>query len=82
MKKINTFPDGQGGYHLTQNKHLAKQSIVDYMSPVHHPITKKSTVQKVFEISQAATKYMGQNDNLTTVSFDLAVAREAYDVLW
>ncbi|MES9879418.1 MAG: hypothetical protein ABW185_00870 [Sedimenticola sp.] len=50
------------------------------MAPVNHPITENATVQHVLKLSQAASKEVGQQH--TIVTFDLAVARKAYSIIW
>lgn len=55
-------------------------SIVDYMEPLSQPITQNSTVQEVLKISQKASRAVGQQ--FTLVTFDLAVAKMAYSLVW
>lgn len=55
-------------------------STVDYMEPLIHPITEHSTVQEVVRISQEASRAVGQN--VTFITFDLAVAKMAYALVW
>ena len=54
-----------------------KQSTVDCIAPIHHPITDNSTVQHVLKASQAAIREVRQDEALVT--FDLAVSRKAYN---
>ena len=55
-------------------------SVVDYMAPLNHPITEYSTVQEVLNISQKGSKDLQQK--YTFVTFDLAVAKMAYSLVW
>lgn len=55
-------------------------SIVEYMPVINAPITESATVQKVLQISLEATQDLGQP--YTFVTFDLAVAKKAYDIVW
>ena len=53
---------------------------VDYMPPVFTPITENSTVQHILKLSKAASDEVGQE--YTIVTFDLAVAKKAYAIVW
>ena len=55
-------------------------SIVDYMKPLSQPITDYATVQEVLTISQKASKDLQQK--FTFITFDLAVAKTAYALVW
>ena len=55
-------------------------STVDYMASVLFPITENATVQHVLEVSQRATENVGQE--FTVVTFDLGVARKAFNIVW
>ena len=59
------------------NKH---SSIVDYMEPLSQHIPQNSTVQEVLKLSQKASREVGQQ--FTFVTFDLAVAKMAYSLVW
>ena len=50
------------------------------MPPLQASINKPSTVQKVLEISEAATREVGQE--YTFVTFDHPVAKKAYHLVW
>ncbi|GFR85155.1 hypothetical protein ElyMa_002435400 [Elysia marginata] len=43
-------------------------------------ITENSTIQEIIQISQNATNEVGQE--VTFITFDLAVAKKAYNILW
>ena len=66
--------------HKTEEKNLPQKSVMDYLHPVLHPVTEKSTVQHILEISMAATKEV--NQEYTLVTSDLAVAKKAYMLVW
>ena len=55
-------------------------STVDYMAPVNAPVTENATVQHLLKLSQAASREVGQH--YTFVTFDLAVAKKAYALVW
>ena len=55
-------------------------SIVYYMKPLSQPITDYATVQEVLKISQKASKDLQQK--FTFITFDLAVAKTAYALVW
>lgn len=56
------------------------QSKEDYMPPVNAPITENATVQHIIRLSQAASREV--NQKYTIVTFDLAVAKKAYAIVW
>lgn len=56
------------------------ESTVDYMAPVFAPVTDNATVQHIMHLSQAASREVGQQ--YTIVTFDLAVAKKAYSLVW
>ena len=55
-------------------------SVVDYMAPLNYPITEYSTVQEVIEISQKGSRELQQQ--YTFITFDLAVAKMGYSLVW
>lgn len=63
-----------------RRKEDPQQSIVDYMAPVFFPITESTTVQHLLVLSQEASREVGQE--YTIVTFDLAVAKKAYSLVW
>ncbi|KAK3106630.1 hypothetical protein FSP39_024006 [Pinctada imbricata] len=68
-----------GWWSLTCGKDQS-ESGVEYMPPLLHPITENATVQKILELSQNASEQLGQKS--TIITFDLAVAKKAYSILW
>ena len=56
------------------------KSIVDYMPPIHTAITENSTVQEILNTSMRASHEVGQT--YTIITFDLAVAKKAYAIIW
>ena len=77
-----TQPSWAGWVSLTASKteDSSQESTVEYMPPVFAPITESSTVQHILRISQEASKQVGQQ--YTIVTFDLAVAKKAYAIVW
>ena len=64
----------------TETTRKSQQSTVDYMSPIFAPITENSTVQHLLKVSQEASREVQQSYKVVT--FDLAVARKAYSLVW
>jgi len=58
----------------------SQQSTVDYMAPIFAPVTENSTVQHILKVSQQASREVHQQ--YTVVTFDLAVAKKAYALVW
>ena len=58
----------------------SQESIVDYMVPVFIPITENTTVQHILKIPQETSWKVGQP--YTFVTFDLAIVKKAYALLW
>ena len=50
------------------------------MAPVFAPITANATVQHILKLSQQASREVHQQ--YTVVTFDLAVAKKAYSLVW
>ena len=75
-----SVPDWGGWVSLTGKKGQEPISKVEYMPPINAPITDNSTVMHVLHISQEATDAVGQP--FTFVTFDLAAAKKAYDIIW
>ena len=85
---VQKVPSWAGWVSLTED-HLSEdhqQSTVEYMAPVFAPVTENSTVQPVLKVLQEATREVGQPYTIVTfntiVTFDLAVAKKAYALLW
>lgn len=57
-----------------------RETTVDYMPPILAPSTDTATVQHALKISHEATKSI--NQSYTIVTFDLAVAKKAYSLVW
>ena len=75
------FPSWKGWVSATTEDTSERvQSIVDYMAPINASVNDLATVQKVLQISKDATDEVGQE--YTFVTFDLAVAKKAYDLVW
>ena len=77
-----TVPGWAGWITLTSsdNHDTKRQSTVDYMAPVNSPITENATIQHIIKLSQAASREMQQQ--YTVLTFDLGVAKKAYEILW
>ena len=50
------------------------------MPPINASVNELSTVQTLLQISMNATRDVGQE--FTFVTFDLAVAKKAFDIVW
>ena len=75
-----TVPSWAGWLSLTSSVLKQNQSVVDYMSPINFSINENTTVCHVLDISQEASENVGQE--FTIVTFDLAVAKKAYSLVW
>ena len=64
----------------SDNDETQRQSAVGYMAPVNSPITENATIQPIIKLSQAASRKMQQQ--YTVLTFDLGVAKKAYEILW
>ena len=65
---------------LTSDNTEETKSTVAYMAPLNASINDNATVQQVLQISQQACREVGQS--ITLVTFDLAVAKKAYNIIW
>ena len=64
----------------TSKNSSVQQSAIDYMAPVFAPVTKNATVGHILKLSQQASREVHQQ--YTVVTFDLAVAKKAYSLVW
>ena len=55
-------------------------STVEYMPPINFSINENAVVQNILEISKEGSLKVGQQ--CTFVTFDLAVAKNAYSIVW
>ena len=75
-----TFPGWKGWLSVTSEYKEEKQTLVNYMPPINASVNELSTVQTLLQISMNATRDVGQD--FTCVTFDLAVAKKAFDIVW
>ena len=64
----------------TSKNSSVQQSAVDYMASVFAPVTENATVQHILKLSRRASREVHQQ--YTVVTFDLAVAKKAYSLMW
>ena len=64
----------------TSKNSSVQQSAIDYMAPVFAPVTENATVQHILKLSQQASREVHQQ--YTVETFDLAVAKKAYSLVW
>ena len=64
----------------TSKNSSVQQSAIDYMAPVFAPVPKNATVQHILKLSQQASREVHQQ--YTVETFDLAVAKKAYSLVW
>ena len=64
----------------TSKNSSVQQSAIDYMAPVFAPVPKNATVQHILKLSQQASREVHQQ--YTVVTFDLAVAKKSYSLVW
>ena len=74
------FPAWKGWLSVNAEPNVRKQSTIDYLPPIMASITENSTVQEVLRIAQKATEEFGQI--VTLITFDLAAAKKAYNIIW
>ena len=74
------FPAWKGWMCLTSEHTKEMKSVVEYMAPLNASINDNATVQKVLQLSPQASREAGQSSTLVT--FDLAVAKKAYNIIW
>lgn len=79
-QSTQVVPPWAGWVSKTETTRKSQQSTVDYMSPIFAPITENSTVQHLLKVSQEASREVHQP--YTVVTFDLAVAKKAYSLVW
>lgn len=74
------FPGWKGFLSLTNDPTEESKSFIEYMPPLNASINDNATIQELLYISQHASKEVGQST--TIVTFDLAVAKKAYNIIW
>ena len=80
LHEFQPVPSFSGWLSLTAEDQTVNQSVVEYMPPLNVSINETSTVNHILETSLAASAEAGQA--YTIVTFDLAVARKAYSLVW
>ena len=76
-----TVPDWSGWLSKTAVEECrSKQSNIGYLLPIMQPITKVATIQQCLLTSMEISRKLKQR--YTFVTFDLAAAKIAYDVIW
>ena len=64
----------------TSKNSSVQQSAADYMVPVFAPVTENATVHHILKLLQQASRKV--YEQYTVVTFDLAVAKKAYSLVW
>ena len=78
--ECQTVPSWAGWVSQTAQSSDEVCSRVEYMAPINFSINENATVQHIIEQSQAASLQVGQQ--YCIVTFDLAVAKKAYSLVW
>jgi len=73
-------PDWAGWVSKTTETYHVAMSNIGYMTPIFNPATDQSTVKQCLITSMEATKKLQQE--YTFVTFDLAMAKIAYNIVW
>jgi len=73
-------PQWKGWLCFTSTKPTEVKSAIEYMAHINATINGNSTIQKVIQVSQKATNEVGQP--VTFITFDLTLAKKAYNILW
>lgn len=79
-RDAQTVPSFSGWLCSTADAEDNNESVVEYMPPLNVSINENSTVQHILETSLAASEKVGQP--YAIVTFDLAVAKKAYTLVW
>ena len=79
-ESIHNVPDRAGWVSVSTTVTQKESSIVEYLPPVNFPVTENTTVQHLLSLSQNYTRYV--NQNYTIVTFDMALAMKAYQIIW
>ena len=64
----------------TSKNSSVQQSAIDFMALVFAPVTENATIQHILKLPQQASREVHQQ--YTVVTFDLAVAKKAYSLVW
>ncbi|CAH3022120.1 unnamed protein product [Porites evermanni] len=64
----------------TSKNSSVQQSAVDHMAPVFAPVTENAIVQQILKLSRQASREV--HPQYMVVTFDLAVAKKAYSLVW
>ena len=78
--ELQKVPSWAGWLSQTSAEKESTVSTVEYMAPLNESINENSTVQYILEQSLAASQEVGQE--YAIVTFDLAVAKKAYALVW
>ena len=73
-------PSWAGWLSQTSTEKDSNISTVEYMAPLSESVNENSIVQYILEQSVAASREVGQE--YAIVTFDLAVAKKAYALVW
>ena len=74
------FPAWKGWLCATAGVEEREKSIVQYLPPINASITENDTVQEVLVRAKNCAKEYGQD--IALVTFDLAAAKKAYNIVW
>lgn len=80
FNKSYNIPGWKGWLSAATMSQKETKSLIHYMPPINASVNELSTVKQILQVSQDATKETGQST--TFVTFDLAVARKAYALIW
>lgn len=77
-----TIAPGWGGWLTITSSENSPQFVsnIQYMKPIHQSPTSNDTIQEVLCRSKKVSEELGQN--YTIITFDLAMAKKAYSIVW
>lgn len=79
-KEPQTVPSWSGWLSCTASPKECEISVIEYMEPINVSINENETVQHILDTSLAACQEVEQD--YAIVTFDLAVAKKAYSLVW
>ena len=75
-----TVPGWKGWLSCTGKRGVEAPTILEYIPPIPAPITENSTVQECLVQAMAMSTALGQS--WTIITFDMAAAKKAYQIIW
>ena len=74
------FPGWKGWVSPTSKLNQETRTILEYLPPINESINNMATVKETIEMAIAGSNEAGQE--WTFITFDMAAAKKAYDIVW